>query len=558
MGAILTAVVSSAASTYVSRVVGSKLIGALAGMVISGIIGSALTSKPTVGDFDITAKNILTNKKANNAPIPVIYGTRRVGGVIVFLSVSDDHLFINLVVSEGEIDSYIRFYFNDELTTEKHEPYNIDKFIGTDEQEANIRLIDNFDYYTPAHRLAGTAYITVDLTYNAEVYPSGAPLIHALVKGVKVYDPRTGLIAWSDNPILCLRDYLIKERYGRSIDPLLIDDVSFIVAANYCDEEVMYNNDNAIKRYTCNGVVETQVSSLAIIKNLLSACRGILIFSAGKYKVIIDKPEIANFTFSEDNIIGGWKINLGGKKSQFNRMRANFFNSLKNYQADIAVVDKPSFRVLDGGNVLDKMIDLPFNTDIIRATAITAINLNQSRYTVTCEFTSTIEALRVEVGDVVYINHKTPGWHTHNSNLGKKFRITQIILQSSDEVKIVANEYADEVYEVGDLNISESELVDSDDLLFCLPPSNLRVSHPEFWGSNPNGLTFLSIWDESPDAFLKEYEVGYRRLFYLSNWTYIKVGKVTNWSKWFSKGHGHPEIRVRAINTIGVASAWVE
>lgn len=574
MAAIIAVVAGVATTEVVVGLVGSQILAALAGAVVSGVVGGALMSKPSTSDFNSSATNVMINKQANNAPIPVVYGTRRVGGTIVFMASHGayqpfhsnhsefDTKFLStfLVISEGEIESYISFWANNEPTV-------LDKFesdlwikerYGTETQDGftelvNVLNIQNITYNGDTHRLAGAAYLWVEMFFNPEVYPKGVPTINALVKGVKVYDPRTLSTQWSDNPVLCVRDYLTNARYGRGIDPLLIDDASFILAANYCDEEVAYNGVDFVKRYTCNGVVETQNSSLDIIKKLLSPCRGLLIFSGGLYKVIIDKPELAFFTFSEDNIIGGWKIKLGGKNSQFNRMRANFVNARKEYQPDIAIVDSKELREQDSG-LLEIMIDLPFNTDIVRAKAIIAINLKQSRFPISCEFTSTIEALRVEVGDVVYINHKTPGWNTHNSGSGKKFRIMRVTLQNNDEVRILANEYDDEVY---DLDIQDFKdlpsIINIDDLNFCLPPTDLSYIITK---------TLLTVtWGASLDPFIVGYEVSYRHTNPITPYAQYDMGDSLSWSTPSSVSAFttlESEVRVRAYNTIGVRSEWLE
>ena len=557
-GAATASAVAGIASIAALGAVTASVIGALAGAVVSAVVGGALISAPSSGSFGETSGTALANLKASNAPIPVVYGTRLVGGIIVYMDtgVQSGHgvFFLNIVLSEGEIEGYEKFYFNNEELKTSHE-VNIDEFLGSETQEANPTLTNANSYYTDAHRLAGTAYLTVTFKAYAS-FPAGLPLINALVKGVKVFDPRISTVLFSDNPALCVRDYLTNSRYGRGIDTSLIDDTSFILAANYCDELVAYNGVDAIKRYTCNGLAETQSSSLTIINKLLSSCRGLLIFSGGLYKIIIDKPEMAGFTFSEDNIIGGWKIKLGSKNSQYNRMRANFFNSLRQYQPDIAYVDSPDLRAQDGG-LLEIMTDLPFTTNYTIAKAIIAINLNQSRHSITCEFTSTIEGLRVEVGDVVYITHATPGW------IDKKFRIMRVTLQNNDEVRIMANEYDDEVYNLDD--IADEILAGEIELIgqtTCEPPTNLRVTETSAGGSGlAAGFTVVLVeWDVSPDQYLLGYEVSYGNLIDGVWDEQIDVGDSLSHSKQpsvtttpFIFG-----VRVRAYNANNAKSEWVE
>ena len=69
--------------------------------------------------------------------------------------------------------------------------------------------------------------------------------VTAVIKGKKVYDPRTSTTAWSDNPALCcMRDYLTSGKegtnttiynYGLSEDIESVDDDLVTIAANVCD-----------------------------------------------------------------------------------------------------------------------------------------------------------------------------------------------------------------------------------------------------------------------------------------------------------------------------------
>ena len=58
------------------------------------------------------------------------------------------------------------------------------------------------------------------------------------VQGKKVYDPRSGITAYSNNPWLCIRDYLTDTRYGCRVPAAMIDDASFISEANYAEQRV--------------------------------------------------------------------------------------------------------------------------------------------------------------------------------------------------------------------------------------------------------------------------------------------------------------------------------
>ena len=79
--------------------------------VVEDVVGW-LVPMPEIPDFgelktDQTAKGVLVNKFSANGHIPVVYGTRKVGGNVVFLETSgtdNQYLYMALVLSEGEIE----------------------------------------------------------------------------------------------------------------------------------------------------------------------------------------------------------------------------------------------------------------------------------------------------------------------------------------------------------------------------------------------------------------------------------------------------------------------
>ena len=426
---------------------------------------------------------------------------------------------------------------------------------GADDQAADEELVNAISAWTSSHTLSGVAYLYTRLKYDQDVFAGGIPVITADVKGVKVYDPRSATTAWSDNPALCIRDYLTNARYGRAIPASMIDEASFIAAANYCDETVTKGGSSA-KRYTLNGVVDTGRTSLEVIREMLTACRGMLVFTGGVYRLLIDKPETAAFAFTEDNIIGAWSISLGDKTNTYNRVQANFFNPARAWQPDIATIDSTTLRTQDNGLLLEREITLPFTSDEATAKQIATINLNQSRQQVLTEFTATIAGLRCEVGDVVTITHTTPGWSS------KKFRILRMALQNNDEVRVTALEYDETVYDFGTIATSDATPnTNLPSLTSVVAPINLSYAESLYFNAPTLHNRVTLNWEASEDAFVYKYEV--------QSQAYNSSGSAAA-GPWIARGEtlsstfniddldvGYYAFRVRAVNTINVRSAWL-
>jgi len=111
----------------------------------------------------------------------------------------------------------------------------IRQYLGAPGQAADALMITDFPgVWTTAHTATGIAYLVVELDYDPTAFPGGVPNVSALIRGAKVYDPRTGTTAWADNPALLMRHYAIDPNGGR-LTASLIDDNAMMIAANACD-----------------------------------------------------------------------------------------------------------------------------------------------------------------------------------------------------------------------------------------------------------------------------------------------------------------------------------
>ena len=116
--------------------------------------------------------------------------------------------------------------------------WSVSKHLGAPDQAADADAVATFpETWTANHRLRGRAYVYVKLDFDENWWPNGIPNIKAVVRGKKVYDPRTGVTAWSDNWALCLRDYIVSPQGLNAA----VDDANVIAEANICDELVYAN-----------------------------------------------------------------------------------------------------------------------------------------------------------------------------------------------------------------------------------------------------------------------------------------------------------------------------
>ena len=311
--------------------------------------------------------------------------------------------------------------------------------------------------------------------------------------------------------------------------------------------------------YACDGTIDTNQTAYDNVRALLTACRGMLVFSGGKYRLVLDVATTASsFGFTESNITGSWVISQAGKRAKYNRVTAGFYNPAKKWQPDLAMVESTALRATDNGLILEAKIDLPFTANSYRAQNIGQLTLNQSRYGLVVKFSAFQEGLRCEVGDVVPITHTTPGWSA------KLFRIMQIEIKDNDEVYVVAREYSASVYTQAVLSpaavIAQSNLPDP----FSVPAvSGLTLAS----GTSEllrlaDGSVISRIrvgWTAPTEVYAQKGQVEVQTQATTDlGWSPVDIVAAELGVAWVSpvQDGANYNVRIRAINSIGVRGAW--
>ena len=438
-----------------------KAVNAVVGVVKSvvniftSVVGEVISwfiPIPDQPNLDNEARGALVNKQSNIESIPVIYGQRRVGGTIVFVETSgtnNTYLYLCLILCEGEVEEIGDIYIDDVLldASSRHNSYvSIDKKVGTDVQTVST-ILNEAPSWGSTDTLNGIAYLGVKLTYNQDVF-NGIPTINAVVKGRKVYDPRSDTTVYSNNPALCLRDYLVNDRYGKGLPSSVIDDASFILAANDCDVDVdSYDGGPSVKAFSCNAVLLTNNSLFNNVKIILSGMQGIMPYQNGQYRLFVENDKASTFDFTTDMIIGGISITGSNKSSKYNKITAKFINPDANWQADSVVwpeadrAEASIFLAEDNNVELSSELNLTTVSNYYQARNIAKTAVLASRLAgLRVSFLATSEALNCVVGDIVTVTHPTPGWNQ------KEFRLTRLSLNYDGTVSVLMVEHIAAIY----------------------------------------------------------------------------------------------------------------
>lgn len=565
---------------------------AIATSLISGIVSAGLSMLARAvagGNSNLSApgRQLTFNEASNVQSVPVVYGLQRIAGARVFAhTTSEDNkdLYLVFVLAEGGhpsapntdmCDGVVNHFFDgiSSLDVRWTSLNTINTHLGADNQTADTMLTAACGaLWDTNYRLRGLCYTAVHLIMpdpdpdTGEVPWTNLPVVSTLFRGRKVYDCRVGAgqtesnaATWtySTNPALCILDYLRDARYGKGIAASEIDLTSFSTAADYCDDLVNIPGGGTQKRYECHGRLDTGRSIINNMRDLLSSCRGMLVWSAGKYQLIIDKPEsVSAFDFDESTIVGAWQISFGERAQRYNQVKAQFINPAKAYQPDFITVASSSFKTQDKSEDLTLEIELPFTANAYTARHLATIELKQSRNLIRCSFTATTDCLKATAGSKVTITHASLGW------VAKEFRVTSIELLYEGEVKVTCVEYDDDAYTLDSLNLDDTA---GDTVL----PNPRKVKAPTNLVLTTGASVALVLedgtvqarikasWDASTDRFTDHYEVQWK-LSTESQWASAKVAaaQVVYLIPMVNAGAAY-DVRVRAVNTINAKSPWV-
>ena len=584
--------------------------------VVDDVIGWIIPM-PEIPDFsqqnsEQQAKGVLVNKFTANGHIPIVYGTRKVGGHVVFLETSgtdNKYLYMAIVLSEGEINDITSIQINDntvtwsgdiadntQITVASNDANFYDgaslitckPHFGSDSQTASS-LLSTLNSWTSDHRLRGLAYLAIRFEWNQDKFGS-LPSVTAVVEGKKVYNPNldgtvtggsgshrkdtSSTWAYSDNPILQLLDYLRNDRFGMGIANSYFDSnfADWQTASDVCDANITpFSGADQIDLMDSHIVIDTSKKAIDNVKEFVRGSRSYLNFSSGIYNILVETTGSASITLTEDNIIGGIAVSSKSKNSRYNRVIVNFINPDKNYQSDtaqfppvdetgIASADQHStMKTADGELLLEGRFDFSMFTSPYQAQEMAEIILRRSRSSLDVALKSDAIALDLSIGDIVNITHATPSFSA------KPFRVQNLTLNSDHTVSLQLSEHQESFYTFG--TQQEVATIPNTTLpnpFSVQPPASITLTDELVEYADGIVITRLLISiGASPDKFVDNYEVQIKQTLDVDgnavsdSFREIAVGKILEYQHLNVIDGATYQVRVRAVNTIGSKSTFI-
>ncbi len=377
----------------------------------------------------------------------------------------------------------------------------------------------------------------------------------------------TGLSAGTDYYVI---PYQIKDKprlllattFNNSMDKVQID-------LTTAGSGVMTVTKTGEPRYHGAGVIDTERTLAENLNNICNSMAGRAINIAGKWTLLAGAWRTPSVQLGIGDMRGSglsWKNGLSMSDSA--NIVKGLFNGPATYYQDI---DYPSARYQtfidqDLGVEAPKDINLLMTSRPTTAQRIAKIELFRFRQDIgaSCDFS--MKAMQCQPGDVVGITMDHIGWDEKN------FELTQFTFDANPQglfTKTTLRETAQEIY---DWSAGEAIFYDPapnttlTNAYDVLAPSG--VAYNSRITDTVQGDQFATLqleWDLHPDAFVREYG-QFELQFRLSNpangpednWSpgFMVSGRLTSSDVVTASIGTYYDLRIRAINNIGVRSGW--
>ena len=582
----------------------AAVVSGVTTLIASGV--AMLTSK----GIEANAGNLGTKLTSRNATAgrQIVYGECRVGGTILHMQTSgtDNHMLHMIVAIAGhEIEELKAIRFNDINITlgsntststiggQTVHTVTHSKFTNTDNDNAFtsgrlVRFSFNDGSQTTAdgfarnqlasipttHKYTDTAYIYIQMVYDPEKLPQ-PPQLSYHVKGKKVFDPRSGNTAYSNNPALIIRDFVTDTTYGLKATTSEVNDTTaaggFASAANTCDQQVTLENGSSTEtRYTANGFTTMIADPEGILEGLLASCAGKMTFTNGKFNLFAGAAQTASMTITDDVLLGTPQIStkpLNG--DMFNASKPVFVDAANNFtgtdggvftDTTALAADTPSGE--SSANYIKMMeVQMPYVTSRTQADRLAKIALRHSRQSTTMQVLTTIEFMKLQPCDYVRVTNERLDY------TNKLFEVvsTNLEIVEDGDVPTMAtalqlkeidssvynhafNEYSQEIDEGSD--VSDTNRVPA-------APTSLRATTLTFNVYVVNQRIIRANWTNSTSELVTGTELSYK-LTSDSDYTLqpmipkgVAVGFIPN----VQTGQQY-DVRVRHLNIHGIYSSY--
>lgn len=298
----------------------------------------------------------------------------------------------------------------------------ITKHLGEAGQTADAGLMAAFPgSWGNSNTVQGVAYLVARLRYSETAFPSGAPNVTAVIRGAKLYDPRTGITVWSENPALMMRHVYQHAKFGKA-SITADEDARFITAANACDSSVSYSGAPNVALYRASLVLPFGTDTRSAFDDISQAMGGSWAFAGGEIycKAGVYTAPVLSLVDDDLAVIqrsGGAEnqrpiaINTHRERAQkFNTVKVRMWDVEQDYkQVSLTPLVGAALLARDGAELVQE-VTFPAVGRAPQALHIAGIMMRDARDALSVELPFKLRAYPLELFDNVSLTLSRYGW----------------------------------------------------------------------------------------------------------------------------------------------------
>jgi hypothetical protein len=499
--------------------IGVDAFGNQAIIVSAGaLIGASLASVRRLQQTASTASKQQANVAGANSVLPIIYGTRRVGGKTGPWITFGGNLVVRVQWCLGEVDSIVSADVNDNGSL----PAGITAthYTGTQTQGVDPTLAAAFaaQGLTYSKTLAGVCYSVFNIQPGAN---TGVPRFAATIRGLKIRTSQFGARVYSDNPAHAIADFIESTTYGMG-QP--VDWATVATLASECDALV-----GGERKRVLNISLDSAQECKAWLDTLRDYASCWAVPEGGVYRLVPDVPFPVGATWGTGVLApGSWRAGVwstGVVPLSFSEanIRANTFKMTKRGVRQIPTVVEVTYTDTSVTPWVDRTLPPVYAPGVLDGTTPTryaripkpGITRHSEAYRYAIErinaytlndlsvsFTSFDEGLKVQVGDICSVSWAAKGLSS------KLFRVMKCSNPEPGRWIISADEYDPAKYSSDVVAAPTYPDTTLDDPARPPAPTGLAVVEEVYSVQAGNYASRLRIeWDEPRYSALYGYRI---------------------------------------------------
>ncbi|MBQ2643970.1 hypothetical protein IJG14_00175, partial [bacterium] len=400
---------------------------------------NGLASSPTYQSIKYTQSN-------PDLPLPIIYGTVKTAGNLLWQNSQQQFSQKIVAFSEGEITAFTDIRVND-IPISSLQGAKVEKYYGSDNQliAAVAPGASQYDKARNVGSLKNVAYLGLTVFNDNKINSSYNLTCIVVGKKIRVYsDVNNFTVQYSENPAWILFDFLtsynglgIALNQNSEIDDTVVhklfDMNSFLESAAYCDELVAGQ-----PRFTFNMIFDTQTSVRTFLDEIYRSCRGGLFYKNGLLQFKIDKAEPVSKVFSADDI-SNEVFKTIPSEDHYDILKCVYISPEHEWQKVEAFAEIPEYR---DGVPIENTIEIFSCTNFSQAARLAWYYSNRkSLQPYFGSFDTDYRAYDLEVGDVIKFDSLLMGLNNYT------VKVTQITDDGDGTFNVCWQTYDERLYQ---------------------------------------------------------------------------------------------------------------